>query len=58
LEVVRCLADGLSNQEIGEKLFITERTVRFHVTSIFNKLGANNRTQAVMIANRLGLIKS
>jgi DNA-binding CsgD family transcriptional regulator len=58
LEVVRYMAEGLSNQEIGEKLFITERTVRFHVTSIFNKLGANNRTQAVMIANRLGLIQS
>jgi ATP/maltotriose-dependent transcriptional regulator MalT len=58
LEVIGCLAEGLSNQEIGEKLFITERTVRFHVTSIFNKLGANNRTQAVMIANRLGLIKN
>ena len=58
LEVVRCLAEGLSNQEIGERLYITERTVRFHVTSIFNKLGANNRTQAVMIANRLGLIQA
>jgi predicted ATPase/DNA-binding CsgD family transcriptional regulator len=58
MEVIQCLAEGLSNQEIAEKLFITERTVRFHVTSIFNKLGANNRTQAVMIANRQGLIKN
>jgi LuxR family maltose regulon positive regulatory protein len=55
-QVIGLVAAGLSNQEIGERLFITERTVRFHVTSIFNKLGADNRAQAVAIANRLGML--
>ena len=49
------IAEGLSNREIGERLFITERTVCFHVTSIFNTLGADNPAQAVAIANRLSL---
>jgi DNA-binding NarL/FixJ family response regulator len=43
----RAEQEGLSNQEIGERLSITERTVRFYVTSIFDKLGADNRAQAV-----------
>lgn len=55
-QVLGLIAQGLSNQGIGEHLFITERTVRYHVTSIFNKLGANNRAQAVAIATRLGLL--
>ena len=54
-QVFGLIAEGLSNREIGERLFITERTVRFYVTSIFNKLGADNRAQAIAIANRLGL---
>jgi DNA-binding NarL/FixJ family response regulator len=58
LEVIGCIAEGFSNQEIADRLFITERTVRFHVTSIFNKLGVNNRTQAVVIAAQRGLIKT
>jgi len=55
-QVLGWVAEGLSNQEIAGRLFITERTVRFHVTSIFNKLGADNRAQAVAIANRLGML--
>ncbi len=55
-QVLGLVADGLTNQQIGERLAITERTVRFHVTSLFNKLGADNRAQAVAIANRLGLL--
>ncbi len=55
-EVIGLVAEGLTNQEIGEHLFITERTVRFHLTSIFNKLEANNRGQAVAIANRMGFL--
>jgi predicted ATPase/DNA-binding CsgD family transcriptional regulator len=55
-QVIELVAEGLTNQEIGERLFITERTVRFHITSIFNKLGASNRAQAVAIANQLGLL--
>ncbi len=55
-QVMDLVAIGLSNQEIAERLFITERTVRFHITSILNKLGADNRAQAVAIANRLGIL--
>lgn len=55
-QVIGLVAEGLSNQEIAERLFITERTVRFHITSIFNKLGANNRAQAVAIATQLGIL--
>ena len=54
-QVLSLVAEGLSNQEIAKHLFITERTVRFHITSILNKLGADNRAQAVAIANRLGI---
>lgn len=55
-QVLGLVAEGLSGKEIAERLFITERTVRFHITSIFNKLGAQNRAQAVAIANRLGFL--
>jgi DNA-binding CsgD family transcriptional regulator len=54
--VIGLVAEGLSNQQIGERLFITERTVRFHITSIFNKLRADSRAQAVAIASRLGML--
>ncbi len=49
-EVLRLVAEGKSNKEIAAKLRITERTAKFHVTAIFNKLGAENRAQAVAIA--------
>ena len=55
-QVISLVAEGLTNQEIAGRLFITERTVRFHITSIFNKLGADNRAQAVAIANRTGIL--
>lgn len=55
-EVLRLVADGLSNKQIGQKLGITERTVKFHVTSIRNKLGAGNRAQAVALAAQRGLL--
>src|SRR5207237_4294829 len=44
-EVARLVADGLSNKQIGARLFISERTVDSHVRSILNKLGANSRAQ-------------
>ena len=56
--VLRLVAAGLSNRQIGETLAITERTVKFHVTAIFNKLGADNRAQAVAIAAERGLLSS
>ncbi|MGH2360755.1 MAG: response regulator [bacterium] len=55
-EVLRLVADGHSNKQIGQKLGITERTVKFHVTSIRNKLGAGNRAQAVALAAQRGLL--
>jgi DNA-binding NarL/FixJ family response regulator len=56
LEVLRLLAAGLQNKEIGERLVITERTVKFHVSSILAKLGAGNRTEAVAMAAQQGLV--
>ena len=57
LDVLRELAKGLQNKEIAAELFITERTVKFHVSSILGKLGAGNRTEAVAIAAQGGLIE-
>jgi DNA-binding NarL/FixJ family response regulator len=54
--VLRLVAAGLSNRQIAETLSISERTVKFHVTAIFNKLGAENRAQAVAIAAERGLL--
>jgi len=55
-EVLRLVAAGRANGEIAGALFITERTVRYHLSSIFNKLGADNRTQAVTLARDQGLV--
>jgi len=54
-EVLRLLADGLSNSEIGERLFVSENTVKSHVSNILSKLHLKNRTQAAVYAwrNRL-----
>jgi DNA-binding NarL/FixJ family response regulator len=56
LEVLPLLAHGLQNKEIAAKLVISERTVKFHVSSIMSKLGAGNRTEAVAIAAQHGLV--
>ncbi len=56
LEALELVADGLSNVEIGTKLFITSKTVESHITSILGKLGATNRTEAVKKASKLGLL--
>jgi DNA-binding NarL/FixJ family response regulator len=57
LEVLELISQGLQNSEIAERLFVTERTVKFHVSSILAKLGADNRTEAVSLAARQGLIR-
>ncbi len=54
--VLRLVAAGLSNRQIAGTLSISERTVKFHVTALFNKLGADNRAQAVAIAAERGLL--
>ncbi len=55
-EVLRLVAGGQATRQIARTLGITERTVKFHVTSILNKLGAENRAQAVALATRRGLL--
>ena len=55
-DVLDLMARGLTNKEIAAELVITERTVKFHVSSILDKLGAGNRTEAVTIAAQLGLV--
>lgn len=57
MEVLEELAQGKTNREIAETLIITERTVKFHVSSILGKLGASNRTEAVAIAAQQGLVE-
>ncbi|MCK4900916.1 MAG: response regulator transcription factor [Anaerolineales bacterium] len=57
LEVLQLLARGKTNKEISETLVVTERTIKFHVSSILGKLGASNRTEAVKIAAQQGLVK-
>lgn len=57
-EVIRLIAQGLSNEEIGRSLSISVGTVKRHNTNIFTKLGASSRTDAVRKASRLGEIES
>ena len=56
LEVLRLMAQGLSNQDIGTALNIGESTVKSHVTHILSKLGVSDRTQAVIVSIRRGLV--
>ena len=57
LEVLALVAQGLPNKEIAERLAISQRTVKFHVSSIMGKLGAANRTEAVALAVQQGRIE-
>ena len=56
IDVLELLAEGLPNKSIAVRLGISDQTVKFHVASICGKLGAANRTQAVRLAVRRGLI--
>jgi NarL family two-component system response regulator LiaR len=57
LDVLRLLGTGKNNQEIAEALFISEKTVKTHITNIFSKLHLNDRTQAAVYAWQAGLIR-
>lgn len=57
LEVLKCIGEGMTNQQISEELFIGVKTVKTHVSNILGKLGLSDRTQAAVYANRNGLSK-
>lgn len=56
IEVLKLLAEGLSNKAIAQRLEISEHTAKFHVNAILQKLGVDRRTEAVVRAARLGLV--
>lgn len=56
LEVLRLIVDGMSNKEIGGRLFISEATVKTHINSILSKLGVSDRTQAATTALQRGIV--
>ncbi len=56
LEVLQLAAEGLSNREIAERLVISEKTVKNHISNIFSKLNVNDRTHAILYALRKGLV--
>ena len=56
MEVFRLMARGLSNVEIGEQLFITDTTVKTHVTHVLQKLNLRGRVQAVVLAHQAGIV--
>jgi LuxR family maltose regulon positive regulatory protein len=58
LEVLRILAQGASNAEIATELVVAPNTVKRHVSNIFEKLGASNRTQAVAQARTFGVLNA
>jgi two-component system, NarL family, nitrate/nitrite response regulator NarL len=55
-EIIMLLAEGLRNKQIGERLFISEITVRHHLTSIFNKLAVSDRVELLIYAYRNGIV--
>ncbi|WP_318246422.1 response regulator transcription factor [Rossellomorea aquimaris] len=56
MDVLKCLGEGLTNQEISQELFIGIKTVKTHVSNILSKLGVADRTQAAIYANRNGIL--
>ena len=57
LEVLELVAAGQSNREIGEALFITEKTAGVHISNVLGKLGVSRRTEAVAVARDRGLLE-
>jgi DNA-binding NarL/FixJ family response regulator len=57
LELLSLMADGLSNKGIAERLFISENTVKYHIRNILQKVGVQNRTEAVALAIRQGILE-
>ncbi|MBW3548884.1 MAG: response regulator transcription factor [Actinobacteria bacterium] len=56
-EVLQLIADGCSSAEVAERLFISQKTVKNHLASIYHKLDARDRTQAVLRAVRMGIVR-
>jgi two-component system, NarL family, response regulator LiaR len=56
LEILGLIAQGLSNREIADRLFVSENTVKTHSSRLFDKLGARRRTQAVQLGKEFGLL--
>jgi DNA-binding CsgD family transcriptional regulator len=56
LEILNLIAQGMSNREIADALFVSENTVKTHSSRVFDKLGAKRRTQAVQLGKELGLL--
>nr|WP_301539675.1 LuxR C-terminal-related transcriptional regulator [Nocardioides sp. zg-DK7169] len=57
-EVLKLLADGLSAAAIGERLYLSESTAKSHIAKIYQRLGAQNRAQALVTAMRTGLLSA
>jgi two-component system, NarL family, response regulator DegU len=56
-EVLQLVADGLGTQEIADRMFISQKTVKNHLASVYEKLDARDRTQAVLMAVKMGIVK-
>jgi DNA-binding NarL/FixJ family response regulator len=56
VDILKALARGLSNHQIGKELFVAEQTVKFHLTNIYRKLNAANRTEAMRFAYQHGIV--
>jgi DNA-binding NarL/FixJ family response regulator len=58
MEVIQLLTEGLSNKELAQALFISPRTVNFHLDNIYSKLGVSSRTEAAIYALRQGWVRA
>jgi DNA-binding NarL/FixJ family response regulator len=58
IAILKAVARGLSNQAIAKELWVTEQTVKFHLTNVYRKIGAKNRTEAARCAYQLGLVEA